>query len=288
MTLLFGNMAGPPLAQRDLPYVINSKYLSVKEIRPVKSGRLAQDMCLPMRTIASSIKYSRLLFFVKSNVFINLNHKIMIYAYIRVSTEMQNYDSQKFEIQNYCSANGLSVDRWVSESISGTIKVEKRSLGKTIRKMKAGDKLICTELSRLGRNMLMVMSVLNTCSSKGISIHSIKDNFDLSENINSKIIAFAFALAAEIERNLISQRTKEALALRKAAGIKLGRPPGKSRKKENAYKSWDAINQKIKEGIPLSEIARQYKIHRNTLRNYMNEKESYSTANGAGVEKPEI
>lgn len=202
----------------------------------------------------------------------------MIYAYIRVSTEMQNYDSQKFEIQNYCEANGLSVDRWVKESISGTVKVEKRTLGKIIRKMRVGDKLICTELSRLGRNMLMVMSILNTCSAKGISIHSIKDNFDLTDNINSKIIAFAFALAAEIERNLISQRTKEALALKKAAGIKLGRPPGKSKKRENAYKSWDAINRKIQEGIPLVKIAKQYKIHRNTLRTYLNTNNIYSEA----------
>ena len=79
--------------------------------------------------------------------------------------------------------------------------------------MQKGDLLICTELSRLGRNMLMIMSILNLCSSKGVAIHTIKDNFDLSDNINSKIIAFAFALAAEIERNLISQRTKEALAV---------------------------------------------------------------------------
>lgn len=194
----------------------------------------------------------------------------MIYAYIRVSTEMQNYASQKFEIQNYCMANGITVDRWISESVSGTVKVEKRVLGKTIRKMNCGDRLICTELSRLGRNMLMIMSILNTCSAKGISIHSIKDNFDLSENINSKIIAFAFALAAEIERNLISQRTKEALALRKAAGIRLGRPPGRSKKREITYKSWENINKKIKEGVPLVKIAKQYKIHRNTLRNYLN------------------
>lgn len=194
----------------------------------------------------------------------------MIYAYIRVSTELQNYGSQRFEIQNYCSANGLSVDHWVKESISGTVKVEKRTLGKIIKKMHPGDRLICTELSRLGRNMLMVMSILNTCSAKGIYIHSIKDNFDLSDNINSKIIAFAFALAAEIERNLISQRTKEALALKKASGIRLGRPPGKSKKKENTYKYWDTINKKISEGVPLVKIAKQYKIHRNTLRNYLN------------------
>lgn len=193
----------------------------------------------------------------------------MIYAYIRVSTEMQNYSSQEFEIRNYCTEKGLKVDKWVSESISGTVKVEKRTLGKVIRKMNKGDLLICTEISRLGRNMLMIMSILNTCSAKGVFIHSIKDNFDLSDNINSKIIAFAFALAAEIERNLISQRTKEALALKKAAGIRLGRPPGSSRKKDNACKYRDIIIKKINDGVPLVKVAKQYKIHRNTLYKYL-------------------
>lgn len=193
----------------------------------------------------------------------------MIYAYIRVSTEMQNYSSQEFEIRNYCRMNGLTVDKWVSESISGTVKVEKRTLGRIIRKMHKGDLLICTEISRLGRNMLMIMSILNTCSAKGVYIHSIKDNFDLSDNINSKIIAFAFALAAEIERNLISQRTKEALALRKASGIRLGRPIGSSVKKDNTFKNIDRIERQINAGIPLVQIAKQNKIHRNTLRKYL-------------------
>lgn len=195
----------------------------------------------------------------------------MIYAYIRVSTEMQNYSSQEFEIRNYCSSHGLEVDRWISESVSGTVRYEKRILGKTIRKMKRGDMLICTEISRLGRNMLMIMSILNVCSANGIRIHSIKDNFDLSDDINSKIIAFAFALAAEIERNLISQRTKEALALRKAAGIKLGRPSGRSRKKEITFSSWPAICRELDAGVPLVKIAKHYNIHRNTLRKYLNE-----------------
>ena len=178
----------------------------------------------------------------------------MIYAYIRVSTEMQNYASQEYEIRNYCLEKGIKVDKWVSESISGTVKVEKRTLGKVIRKMDRGDMLICTEISRLGRNMLMIMSILNTCSAKGIYIHSIKDNFDLSDNINSKIIAFAFALAAEIERNLISQRTREALA---------------SRKKEKICKYYEIIMEKHNEGVSFVKLAKQYKIHRNTLRKYL-------------------
>ena len=104
------------------------------------------------------------------------------------------------------------------------------------------------ELSRLGRNMLMIMGILNVCSTKGISIHTIKDNFELSDSINSKIIAFAFALAAEIERNLISQRTKEALAVRKMKGVRLGRPPGSSRKKETFKEQLLEIQTSIENG----------------------------------------
>ncbi|MCM1176673.1 MAG: recombinase family protein [Clostridium sp.] len=193
----------------------------------------------------------------------------MIYAYIRVSTEMQTYSSQEFEIMNYCRRSNIAIDKWITESVSGTVAVEKRTLGKTIEKMKKGDLLICTEISRLGRNMLMVMSILNLCSSKGIAIHTIKDHFDLSENINSKIIAFAFALAAEIERSLISQRTKEALSVKKTAGIKLGRPSGSSSKKVTVCNEMDKILKMIDENIPMDKIAHEFGIHRNTLRRYL-------------------
>jgi len=192
-----------------------------------------------------------------------------VYAYIRVSTEMQTYENQEYEIKEYCKRQGYDVALWVSESVSGTVKAEKRRLGKAIRKMKKGDLLICTELSRLGRNMLMIMGILNECASKGISIHTIKDNFDLSDNINSKIIAFAFALAAEIERNLISQRTKEALAARKMKGIKLGRPVGSSKKKLSFCKHRDEVGRMLEKGTSISEIARKIGVHRNTLRKYL-------------------
>ena len=195
----------------------------------------------------------------------------MIYAYIRVSTQMQTHAAQRYEINSYCRKNGLQVDRWVTESVSGTKDIAKRTLGRTIRRMKKGDLLLCTELSRLGRNMLMVMSILNNCSSRGIAIHSIKDRFDLSDSINSKIIAFAFALAAEIERNLISQRTREALAAKKSAGIRLGRPPGRSKKKERVIGEKQRIQALLQRGIPVSAIARIFKVHRNTMSRYLKE-----------------
>lgn len=201
-----------------------------------------------------------------------LNMKTMnVFAYIRVSTEMQTHSNQKFEISNWCKRQGISVKEWVSESISGTVAVEKRNLGSLLERMESGDLLICTELSRLGRNMLMIMGILNTCAEKGISIHSIKDNFDLSDNINSKIIAFAFALAAEIERTLISQRTKEALAVRRHMGVRLGRPPGRSKKREEFEIVKETIKSMLANGASLSSVARIYGIHRNTLRQYLEE-----------------
>ena len=192
-----------------------------------------------------------------------------VFAYIRVSTEMQTYANQEYEILRYCKRHDLVVTKWISESVSGTVEIDKRRLGKTISKMRRGDLLICTELSRLGRNMLMIMGVLNECSARGIAIHTIKDNFDLSESINSKIIAFAFALVAEIERNLISQRTREALAVRKARGMRLGRPPGSSKKKVLFCKQADEVRRMIAEGKSLSEVANLLGIHRNTLRKYV-------------------
>ncbi|MCR4825091.1 MAG: recombinase family protein [Bacteroidales bacterium] len=193
----------------------------------------------------------------------------MVYAYIRVSTAEQSGSSQEYEIRNWASRQGVEVGKWVTESVSGTIPPKKRKLGKLLRKMKQDDLLVCTEISRLGRNMLMIMSILNECSSRSIRIHTIKDHFDLNNNINSKIIAFAFALAAEIERNLISQRTKEALADRKAAGVKLGRPCGSYKQRDAVTQDLSEIRSRIAAGESYARIAKDYGIHRNTLANYL-------------------
>ena len=114
----------------------------------------------------------------------NENCKHITYAYIRVSTQMQTAQGQQYEIENWCKTRNWNVDKWVIEKISGLSGLDKRTLGKTLRKMKKGDILVCTELSRLGRNMMMVMSILNYCSQKGISVYSIKDHFELSDSLN--------------------------------------------------------------------------------------------------------
>ena len=196
----------------------------------------------------------------------------MIFAYIRVSTDAQTGESQRFEIDKFCDEHHWRVDRWVEESVSGTVPFEKRSLGKLIKKMRRGDLLLCTEISRLGRNMLMVMAILNACIARGIRIRTIKDRFELGDDLNSKIIAFAFALASEIERNLISQRTREALAAKKEKGVSLGRPKGASKKRTQVMADIGRIRERVAEGESISSIAKELGISRNTLSKYLKEK----------------
>lgn len=193
----------------------------------------------------------------------------MNYAYIRVSTQEQSYEGQRYQIEKWSQQRQIVIHAWVQETVSGTCSLEKRTIGKLLRRMKAGDTLICCELSRLGRNMMMVMAILNTCSQKSIRLYSIKDSFELSDSLNAKIIAFAFSLAAEIERNLISQRTREALAAKKQAGYKLGRPQGSSKQQKRFLLRADEIRQRIASGDTIKVLARELGIHRNTLYRYL-------------------
>lgn len=151
----------------------------------------------------------------------------MIYGYIRVSSDKQTVENQRFEINKFCEKEKMKVDGWIEETISGTKAYDKRQLGSLLKRIQKGDIIICAELSRLGRNLFMIMEILNICMTKECKVWTIKDNYRLGEDIQSKVLAFAFGLSAEIERNLISQRTKEALARKKAEGIVLGRPKGK-------------------------------------------------------------
>ena len=215
----------------------------------------------------------RAFFSARGNVYItnifSIHYKsetiMSVIAYVRVSTQEQPFESQEYEIKRWCREHSLDIDGWVTESVSGTVSWEKRMLGKAIRRMRSGDLLVCSEISRLGRNMLMIMSILNICSQKGLRIHTIKDDFDLADNINSKIIAFAFALAAEIERNLISQRTREALAAKKTAGVNLGRPKGHSEKVQRICSESGDIEALIASGSTMASVAKLYNVHRNTL-----------------------
>ncbi|MCI5719276.1 MAG: master DNA invertase Mpi family serine-type recombinase [Bacteroidales bacterium] len=195
----------------------------------------------------------------------------MIYGYIRVSSDKQTVENQRFEINNFCSRENLRIDGWIEETISGTKNFNKRQLGKLLNRVQKDDLIICAELSRLGRNLFMIMEILNICMTKECRVWTIKDNYRLGEDIQSKVLAFAFGLSAEIERNLISQRTKEALARKKAEGIVLGRPVGK-KTDEAKYKLFPKrtlIKELLENGISQRKIAEICKVDRNTLGRYI-------------------
>ena len=189
----------------------------------------------------------------------------MIYGYIRVSTDKQTTENQRYEINKFCKNNTLIIDRWVEETISATKNINKRKLGRLIKHLQSGDIVIASELSRLGRKLLEVMSILNYCANNGAKIWTIKDNFKLDTDIQSKVLAFAFGLAAEIERNLISQRTKEALAARRAAGVVLGRPRGRLNQHLKLEKRKNQIQTMLNSGISRRKIAAHLNVSRNTL-----------------------
>jgi len=193
----------------------------------------------------------------------------MIYGYIRVSTDKQTVDNQRFEIERFCSKNNIKIEQWIEETISGTKIPEKRLLGSLLADAKKDDLIICSELSRLGRSLFMIMSILNHLMLNGVRIWTIKDNYRLGDNIQSKVLAFAFALSAEIERDLVSQRTKEALVRRREAGVILGRPLGKKSSRVKLTGHEEEIQKLLNEKKSKSAISRIFGVNRMTLHNFL-------------------
>lgn len=197
----------------------------------------------------------------------------MNFGYIRVSTDKQTVENQRFEINNFCERNNIVIDGWIEETISGTKAYNKRELGNLLKKITKGDLIVCAELSRLGRNLFMIMEILNICMTKECRVWTIKDNYRLGDDIQSKVLAFAFGLSAEIERNLISQRTKEALHRLQADGVKLGRPEGRktSPERRKLYKKKNLIEGLLAEGVSQRKIAKICKVDRNTIARYIHD-----------------
>ena len=198
----------------------------------------------------------------------------MIYGYIRVSSDKQTVENQRFEISNFCEHQNLSIDDWIEETISGTKNYTKRQLGNLLKKVDKDDIIVCSELSRLGRNLFMIMEILNICMIKECRVWTIKDNYRLGDDIQSKVLAFAFGLSAEIERNLISQRTKEALARKKVEGVVLGRPKGRKSSPDKYKLSGKEvlITEMLKEGVSYRKMAKICKVDRNTLTRFVHER----------------
>lgn len=157
-------------------------------------------------------------------------------AYLRVSTTDQDIEKNKSDILHLANEKGLGKVEWIEEQASGRISWRKREVAQALEELHSGDNLIVSELSRLGRSMLECMEILSIASQRKINIYAVKGNWQLDQSIQSKILAMAFAMAAEIERDLISQRTKEALAAKKRAGMKLGRPKGSGTSKLDKHR----------------------------------------------------
>jgi len=193
----------------------------------------------------------------------------MTYGYIRVSSDKQTVENQRFEIIKFCERNNMTIDGWIEETISGTKSYNKRKLGPLLKKVRKDDLIICSEISRLGRSLFMIMEILSICMEKECRVWTIKDNYRLGDDIQAKVLAFAFGLSAEIERNLISMRTKEALARLKAEGRRIGRPPGEAREESLAcFQYKDKIWIWHDQGMSFAKIAKKLNLRRTTVSRY--------------------
>lgn len=188
----------------------------------------------------------------------------MIIAYLRVSTGKQNPDNQKEEIRKFAQEKGFLIDRWIEETVSGKVDKKERKLGRALSKMRKGDTMIVTEVSRLSRSLTDIMTIMGMCLKKGINIYTTKERYAFDDTINSKVLCFAFGLAAEIERNLISMRTKEALAVKRAEGVVLGRRKSSCVKLQYLESNVPLVKKLLSEGYSISRICRKLKVSRYT------------------------
>lgn len=209
-----------------------------------------------------------MIFKVTKNSFQFKIEKSMIYGYLRVSTGMQDIENQKSGIVSFAQSRGMIINSWVNDDgVSGTKEPEDRLLGKLLKKVKKGDTIIASELSRIGRSLYMVMRILENCMKNEVKIITVKDGYELGDNITSKVLAFAFGLAAEIERDMISKRTTEALKRKKSEGLVLGRPMGSKSSKKKLDTNVKKIRQMYEvDNLSMSAISRILKCNRMTVR----------------------
>jgi len=192
----------------------------------------------------------------------------MIFSYLRVSTSEQDTEKNKGNILRFANDKKLGHVEFIEETVTGTSNYKDRELGKLLEKMQPGDTLIVPELSRLARSITQILEIIDLTKKKNITLYSLKENFcNSDESITSVITSTIFALVSQIERDLISLRTKEALQARKAQGIKLGRPKGPGKSKLDNYKL--EIQGLIKLGVPKIIIAGKYNTTRQNLSKWL-------------------
>ena len=193
----------------------------------------------------------------------------MINAYIRVSKDKQTTENQRFEILKFADEKRLQIHQWVDETVTGVKKARLRKLGPLLERMNANDILIVSEISRLGRSLMEIMSILYQLMEKDVKVFTVKERYELGNNINSKVLAFAFSLSAEIERQMISSRTKEALARKKSEGTQLGRPKGRLSKVTKLTGKENDILALLRKHVSHSAIARLMEVNRATVRTFI-------------------
>ena len=184
------------------------------------------------------------------------NSKVI--GYLRVSTKEQDLEKNKADILMFSNDKKLGMVKWVEEKVSGTKDWRKRKLGQVIDSLNRGDTIVVAELSRLGRSLLQILEIINECRSRGVGVYAVKGGWELNDSMQSKVIAMVFGMSAEIERDLISERTKEALRVRKEAGMKLGRPKGSGKSKLDPFK--EEIVALLKTGSRQNYIAKKYGV----------------------------
>lgn len=191
-------------------------------------------------------------------------------AYLRVSTIDQDIEKNKSAILALANSKVLGHVRFVEEKVSGKISWRKRKIAEILDSAQKGDNIIVSELSRLGRSMLECMEILSIATQKGINVYAVKGDWLLTNSIQSKIVAMAFSMAAEIERDLISKRTKEALQVKKINGMKLGRPKGVGKSKLDIYRV--EIEALIKNGSTQKFIAKRYQTTEANLHHWLKQR----------------
>ena len=192
-----------------------------------------------------------------------------VYGYIRKSTQKQSYQHMEYEISEFALKNNMKIDEWVEETISSRQSLNKRKLGELLTAIKDGDILICSELSRISRSVPEIFSILQTCLNKNCQVITIKENYHLGNDLQSQVLAFAFGLASQIERDLISQRTKCSLASKKEQGIKLGRPVGATSKRLKLNKNLKRIKDLLAKGVSKNQISKMMDVQYMTLSRFI-------------------
>lgn len=196
----------------------------------------------------------------------------MIIAYIRKSTEKQEFAHMAYEIKAYASKHKLKINKWVQESISSRMPLQKRELGALLASLKSGDILITTEISRLGRSLLEVMNILQICLNKNCQVITTKEHYHLGNDLQSQVLAFAFGLSAQIERDLISERTRAALTAKKAQGVKLGRPFGAEFQKLSLTENIKRVKSLLKKGLSQAKVSKTLEVNPQTLSRFLRRK----------------